>query len=138
VVGISDGSVSGPPRPAVDVDSKFFWDGLAEEKLLLQRCESCEHFRFPPMSHCPYCTSDKFSIEETSGQGAIYSWVVVRQAFNTAFSDQVPYTVATVDLYEGPRVAIRLEKTEGIEFGETVKMTYVNHGDWTELRATAI
>lgn len=95
-------------EPVVDVDSKPWWDGLAEGRLLLPRCLNCGRYWFPPSPTCPACGADHFEWASASGRGSLYSWVVVRRALHPAFADDVPYTVVAVDLDEGPRVLGRL------------------------------
>lgn len=122
-----------PAAPEPDADSKVFWDGLKETRLFLQRCGDCSRTRFPPMPRCPYCASAKSSTIEASGSGTVYSWVVVHRSFDPAFTSEVPYTIATVDLDEGARIVGRLEGASP-QFGLRVRATYFNHPNWTELR----
>jgi uncharacterized OB-fold protein len=125
------------PTPVVDVDSAFFWDGLREHRLVLQQCRACGRFRFPPMMPCPYCGSRELDQRTLTGRGTVYSWVGVHRALDPAFADDVPYTVAAVDLDEGARVIVRLaagKDADATAFGACVRATYVDHADWTELR----
>jgi uncharacterized OB-fold protein len=119
--------------PEPDLDSVTFWAGLAHERILLQRCADCARLRFPPMGRCPYCGSAGAGIEDVVGTGAVYSWTVVHRAFDPAFAAEVPYTVVTVDLDNGPRLAVRLDGGR-----PTVDMRvvprFVHHDTWTELR----
>jgi uncharacterized OB-fold protein len=62
----------------------------------------------------------------------VYSWVCVEYPLDDRFGDQVPYTVAVVELDEGPRIAGRVEGT--IDFGTAVEAQFVDHDGWTELR----
>lgn len=123
-----------PPAPKTDIDSAFYWKGLRYHKLLLQHCSDCGRVRFPPMPSCPFCASARAAVIEASGRGSIYSWIVVRRAFDAAFRDQVPYTLATIDLEEGARTVARLEGDVEAAFGLKVCAEYVDHSDWTELR----
>jgi uncharacterized OB-fold protein len=128
-----------PPRPspAVDEESAFYWDGLAEGRLLLQRCDACSTPRFPAMPSCPYCADPATSVFEASGEGAVYSWIVVHRAFHPAFAGDVPYTVAMVDLDEGPRVVAWLQDVGEPRPGLPVTATYVDHPEgFSELRFT--
>ena len=56
-------------------------------------------------------------IIQARGTGRLYSWVVVRHAFDRTFAAEVPYVVAAVTLDEGARVYARLE---GIELADLV------------------
>ena len=41
--------------PSMSPDTQFFWDGLKEHRLLIQRCRSCLTLRHPPRPMCPTC-----------------------------------------------------------------------------------
>ena len=120
-----------PPQP--DADSAAFWTGLREERIVLQRCSGCRRLRFPPVGRCPYCRSTAAVHETVAGTGAVYSWTVVHRAFDPAFVADLPYVVATVDLDDGPRLALRLEG-QAPAFGAAVMPRFVHHAEWTELR----
>jgi uncharacterized OB-fold protein len=132
---IADASPS--PRiapPSTDPDSAFFWAGLREQRVLIQRCAQCSRARFPAMPSCPWCAARDASIEEISGTGQLYSWIVVRRAFDPAFEREVPYTIATVDFDAGGRVVGRLVAKETPQFGMRLAPVFHEHPDWTELR----
>ncbi|MBI4060475.1 MAG: OB-fold domain-containing protein [Elusimicrobia bacterium] len=122
------------PAPIPDADSAFFWEGLRGGRLLLQRCSACARHRFPPMPSCPYCASRSSGIVQAAGRGSIYSWVVVHRAFDPAFAGEVPYTILTVALDEGPKMLGRMTGSAHAAFGGRVKASYADHGAWTELR----
>lgn len=124
---------SEPVAPVPDVDSRFYWEGLAREQLPVQECASCGRRRFPPMPCCPYCAAAGAVIREAVA-GTLYSWVTVRRAFQPAFAAEVPYTIATVDLDGGGRMAARLEPGEAASAGLRVRPHYVRHAGWTEVR----
>ncbi len=50
-----------------------FWDGLANDKLLLQRCQSCERWQWGAEWVCHRCRSFDLTFEETEATGIIYS-----------------------------------------------------------------
>ena len=122
-----------PPTPVIDTDSQFYWEGLANEQLTVQECQNCSKRRFPPMPSCPYCAATATVIRHAE-DGTVYSWVTVRRAFNPAFAAQVPYTIATVDLDGGARLAARLEPGEAAQAGLRVRPHFVKHNGWTEVR----
>lgn len=126
-----------PAGPIPDEDSKFFWQGLRENKVLMQRCDNCQRFRFPPMPHCSSCHSQDSSVEEIPGRGSVYSWIVVNRAFAPEFAADVPYIIATVDFDEGVRAALRVKGSPEMSFGLRVRSTIHDHGEWSELRVEA-
>lgn len=123
------------PAPRADQDSAFFWEGLKEHRLLVQSCTDCGRRRFPPMPSCPYCASRGFEICESSGVGTVYSWIVVHMALDSDFADEVPYTLATIDLDDGGRVVARLEaQASPVRPGLKVQASFFDHEAWTEIR----
>lgn len=89
------------PQPVVNTWAKPFWDGCAENKLLIQRCSACHQTVFYPRIACPHCSSDRLVWEEASGRGTIYSYTVVENNAPSAFAQDVPYVVAVIRLQEG-------------------------------------
>lgn len=76
---------------------------LTAGKLVFQRCQ-CTHAWLPPRGECPRCLLADFRWEEACGSAKLISWVVYHRAYDSAFSDRLPYTVAIVELAEGPRL----------------------------------
>lgn len=79
-------------------------EGLAAGRLMYQRCKACGHAWLPARSECPRCLKAETEWAEASGEATLVSWVVYHRAFNEAFRNRVPYTVAVVQLKEGPRM----------------------------------
>jgi uncharacterized OB-fold protein len=96
-----------PPLPAIDPDSKPFWDGARRGELLIQRCTSCGRWQFYPRLRCIHCGGDALWVA-ASGAGRVYSYTVVHRAAHEALASAVPYVVALIDLAEGPRMMSRL------------------------------
>lgn len=92
------------PIPMVTDQNREFWEGAKSHKLIMQKCESCKHIRYPINHICPKCLSDKFLWEELSGEGEILSYIVFYQKYSPAFADDIPYNVALIQLKEGPRM----------------------------------
>ncbi|MFG2890216.1 bifunctional MaoC family dehydratase N-terminal/OB-fold nucleic acid binding domain-containing protein [Streptomyces sp. NPDC048248] len=104
-------SVPRRPRPVVNRDNAGFWEGVAAHRLLIQRCESCGTPRFPWLPGCNACGSPRWRAVEASGQGSVYSYVVMHHPPFPAFarldrgSDAAgPYAVALIELVEGVRM----------------------------------
>ncbi len=92
------------PLPRPTIESRPYWDGLRQQKLLMPRCDDCKGYWFPPSALCPHCSSEKWTWTETSGRGHIFSYVVYHRVYHPGFADDVPYTVAVIELEEGPRM----------------------------------
>ena len=114
------------PVPVPDGDSRPFWDGVQQHKLLIQRCEACQKFIFYPRSHCPHCFSEQLAWVQASGNGTIYSYTVVHQAYGP-FAEQVPFVVALIELQEGVRMMSRITDAppEAARVGAPVQVTFV-------------
>ena len=97
------------PVPHPTPESQPYWDGAAEGTLRLQRCTQCGTVRHYPQLVCAHCYSLGVEWIEASGRGAVHSWTVAHHAFHPAFKADLPYTLVTVDLEEGPRALGRLE-----------------------------
>jgi len=95
-----------PLRPSVSPDTAFFWDGLKEHRVLIQRCASCGLLRHPPRPMCPACNSLDWDTVESSGRGTVHSFVMPQHP-KFPFMDY-PYIVALVDLAEGVRIISNL------------------------------
>ena len=95
-------------HPEIDEDSRPYWASLREHQARLQKCDGCGRFRFPPSPGCYYCGQSGGRWEPLSGRGRLHSWIVVHHPVDKRLAPEVPFTVALVDLEEGPRVAGRL------------------------------
>ncbi|HEY7355798.1 MAG TPA: Zn-ribbon domain-containing OB-fold protein [Ktedonobacterales bacterium] len=113
------------PAPVPDGDSKVFWEGVAQGKLLIQRCDACQRFIFYPRSICPHCFADTPSWVEAQGTGTIYSYTVVHRAFGP-FAGQTPFVVAIVELTEGVRMMTRITGSEpgAVRVGASVRVVF--------------
>ncbi|MFD2131776.1 Zn-ribbon domain-containing OB-fold protein [Pseudogracilibacillus auburnensis] len=113
------------PIPKIDHDSKKFWEGCNEEKLLLQYCNDCNHYIYYPRIVCPHCMSTNIEWKESSGKGKVYSYTIVRYG-PPGFSDDVPYIPALVDLDEGVRMITNIVQCdlEDITCGMPVEVVF--------------
>ncbi|HEX7094393.1 MAG TPA: Zn-ribbon domain-containing OB-fold protein [Acidimicrobiales bacterium] len=96
-----------PPVP--DADDEPFWRGVAEGRLLLQRCADCLAMRHPPSPMCRHCHSVRSEWFEASGRGTVYSWI---QSKHPTELDDAPRIVALIDLEEGARMVSNLQGVE--------------------------
>nr|WP_203722912.1 bifunctional MaoC family dehydratase N-terminal/OB-fold nucleic acid binding domain-containing protein [Streptomyces coelicoflavus] len=94
------------PRPAINRDNAFFFEGAKQHLLLIQRCAACSTLRHPPGPCCPECNSLEWDTVEASGRGHVYSYVVNHHPRHPAFD--FPLVVAVVELAEGTRLITNL------------------------------
>ncbi|MEU7557287.1 bifunctional MaoC family dehydratase N-terminal/OB-fold nucleic acid binding domain-containing protein [Streptomyces eurythermus] len=90
------------PRPVINRDNAGFWQGVAERRLLIQRCTACGTLRHPWLPGCNACGGLGWDTVEASGEGTVYSYVVVHHPPAPGFDP--PYAVALVELAEGVRM----------------------------------
>lgn len=100
---MTDREVWADLAPPSDSLSDAFWQALKEGRLTFQRCR-CGNAWLPPRSECPKCLNADWTWETASGRAKLISWVVYHRAFHDAFANRLPYTVAVVELAEGPRM----------------------------------
>jgi uncharacterized OB-fold protein len=104
--------VTGRPLPVATEWSEHFWEALAAGQFLLQRCNDCGRFAGYPKIFCPHCYSDALGWVESSGKGTIYTYSTIVSNPPSTFIDQLPYTIAIVELEEGVRFLSRLVNVE--------------------------
>ncbi|MEU2420498.1 bifunctional MaoC family dehydratase N-terminal/OB-fold nucleic acid binding domain-containing protein [Streptomyces sp. NPDC007851] len=90
------------PRPVINRDNAGFWAGVAEGRLLVQRCTGCGTLRHPWLPGCNSCGSLDWDTVESSGEGTVYSYVVMHHPPFPAFDP--PYAVGLIELAEGVRM----------------------------------
>ncbi|MGK5698199.1 bifunctional MaoC family dehydratase N-terminal/OB-fold nucleic acid binding domain-containing protein [Streptomyces sp. URMC 128] len=90
------------PRPVVNRDNAGFWEGVARHALLIQRCTGCGTLRFPWLPGCNSCGRPGWDTVEASGEGTVYSYVVMHHPPFPAF--EPPYAVGLIELAEGVRI----------------------------------
>ncbi len=98
------------PKPGLTHDNRFFWEGLVQHKLLIQRCASCHRLQHPPAPMCPGCHSFEMEAIEASGRGIIHSFVVAHHPPIPPF--EYPNVIVLVELEEGTRLVSRLVGTQ--------------------------
>jgi uncharacterized OB-fold protein len=103
------------PIPVPDEQSSGFWQAAAGHRLVIQRCEHCGWFSYPPEVLCSNCLSPEreFRWEPVSGQGSLRAWTVIRTAFLPGFAPYVPYVVAAAELDEQPGLRFTARLTDG-------------------------
>jgi uncharacterized OB-fold protein len=117
---VSDAATLIPiPLPPKDALSAPYWDALAAGRHTFQRCRACANAWLPPRGECPRCLAADWVWEDASGAARLISWVVFHTAFHPAFKSRVPYTVAVVELAEGPRL---ISNIVGIDDPEALRI----------------
>ena len=90
------------PRPAINLDNEFFWEGARRHELRIQQCRGCQALHNPPTPRCPDCGSFDQGWIVASGRGHLYSFAVPRYPQVRGF--RYPVLVGLVELEEGARL----------------------------------
>lgn len=122
------------PAPPITPDSKPFWDGTTEDRLVLPRCDDCSTVIWYPRGICPECGSLSVSWFEASGRGSIYSFTVLRKG-EALYGGAAPYVLAYVELDEGPRIMTNIVDCdpEAVDIGQTVSVVFHDTGQGAKL-----
>ena len=115
------------PFPIPDRDTAPFWEAQNQHEMRFQKCTQCGSVRYLVGPLCPSCRSFEFEWITSSGRGRVYSYTVVRHQTHPAFP--VPYTVALVEMEEGPRVIAQLRAGAG----EPIQIGAPVHIEWEDL-----
>ena len=92
---------------------QIFQRALAEQEILLPKCDDCGAFHFFPRVLCPHCHGTAISWHPASGKGRVHTTTVVRRKLERGGD----YNVCMVELEEGVRM---MSRVEGIAPGDVV------------------
>ena len=101
--------VSERPLPVITPETRHFWEGTRAGELRLQRCGACSQVYFPPRPFCPRCASLKVEVLRASGRATLYSYVIHHRPVPGFVP---PYSIAVVQLEEGPRMMTNIVDVE--------------------------
>jgi len=92
----------------------------SQGKFLIKRCTACGEPHYFPRSICPFCFSDKTVWEESSGEGEIYTFSLMRK------SATGPYAIGWVTLKEGPSLMTNFVDCDlhKLKIGQKVKVVF--------------
>lgn len=121
------------PIPLKTLDNKPYWDAADAHKLVIQKCNGCQHYNHPPGPACAKCGSMNLTWEELGNEitGKIYSYIISYRPFLPGFSpEDMPLIIALATLDQIPSVKI-LANVIGcvpaeISIGKKVKMVWVD------------
>ena len=86
------------PVPEPDGLSRPYWEGLRENRLLVQRCGGCGTWQFGPEWICHACQQLDPGWAEVAPRGRIYSWERVWHPVHECLNGRGPYLVVVVEL----------------------------------------
>lgn len=115
--------------PITDSESAPYWEAAANGRLVVKGCRDCGARHWYPRAHCPRCGSPETEWVHSAGRGRIHSYTTIHRAQQASFRDRVPYTLALVDLDEGPRILGFLDGGAGVTVGTAVTAGFEPVGD---------
>lgn len=125
---------AGPPKikrsaPGISDDTRFFWDGVREGRLLIQRCKGCGTLRHPPGPVCEKCHSFEWDTLQASGRGTVYSFIVMHYPEVPPFDH--PNPIGLIELEEGTRLIAQLVgvKPGEVRIGQAVQVEFNSFND---------
>ncbi|RWN94621.1 OB-fold domain-containing protein [Mesorhizobium sp.] len=102
-----------------------FWRAASGCELFLQRCRNCDQNSLYPRPFCVVCHADTLEWVKASGLGVVFSKTKVwRQVLPEL---PPPYSVAIVELDEGPRLMTRVINGEA-SIGDRVRVAWLERG----------
>ncbi|MFD5766064.1 bifunctional MaoC family dehydratase N-terminal/OB-fold nucleic acid binding domain-containing protein [Streptomyces sp. NPDC127049] len=121
------------PRPVINRDNAGFWEGVAAHRLLIQRCTACGTLRFPWLPGCGDCGSPEWESVEASGDGRVFSYVVMHHPPFPAFDP--PYAVGLIELAEGVRMISNVVGVpyDKVRIGMPVRLEFLRVDEELEL-----
>ena len=121
--------------PAPTALTTRFWEACRKHRLVVQRCNSCDHLRFYPTAGCPACACDDFTWDEMSGKGRLYSWTVVHRSVDPYWQTKTPFVSAIIELDEQPGLLVpgllTDVATEQLRAGQPLTVWFEEAGEFT-------
>ena len=123
----------GLPQPvATELDGPY-WQGLAENILRVQQCQSCQQWQWGPEWICHHCHSDDVVFVPVPPQGQIYSYERVWHPVHPALAEQGAYIVVLVELPQAGHVRmvgnLIADPKAPVEIGASVQGEFEHHLD---------
>ncbi|EID15696.1 MULTISPECIES: Zn-ribbon domain-containing OB-fold protein [Mycolicibacterium] len=118
-----------PPVPVPDPDTEPFWEGLKSGKLMLCRCDDTGKWIHPPLERSRF-TGGPVHFEEVSGNGTVFSFIVVRQPLVPGRVP--PYVVGLIEFDEQPGLRINAvidADPASVRIGQRVRLRITELGD---------
>ncbi|MFQ5351534.1 MAG: bifunctional MaoC family dehydratase N-terminal/OB-fold nucleic acid binding domain-containing protein [Candidatus Binatia bacterium] len=111
-------------RAPLGEDNAWWWEGVSNGKLLIQKCSSCGELRHPPRPMCGKCQSCDWEAVAASGNGSVYSYVVMHHPKFPGYD--YPLICALVELEEGTRLVSNIVDcdTAEVSIGMEVELIF--------------
>jgi uncharacterized OB-fold protein len=97
------GATAGVP-PEVTEETETFWAAAAEGRLVVERCDGCGAYCFPPRGICRECLGRAMSPAEVTSRGRIYSYTVNYQRWLPDL--EIPFAIVLVEFPDHPGIRV--------------------------------
>ena len=101
---------------------------LREGRLCFPRCRDCGRFHWYPKPDCPHCRSAAIDWQAVAGPATVFSFTIVRHAFDAKWREALPYVVALVTFEDAPGVRLVTNvvgiKPEAVRIGGAVEPVF--------------
>ena len=111
-----------------------FLEGLRRGEIRYQICVGCGAAQTLARYACRACGGGQLEWRTARGSGHVYSTTSVARAPSDEFRALAPYTLAIVELEEGPRVMGHA--SPGVRIGDRVSAHFFEFGDRRLIRFT--
>jgi uncharacterized OB-fold protein len=114
------------PLPELRNAGAEYWRAASKRVLLVPLCRACGKTFWHPRSRCPYCAADRVEWKQSSGNGVVHTFTIVRQSPDPFFKTRVPYVVAMVQLDDGPLLMSNIAGCDvnAVKIGMRVSVTF--------------
>ena len=117
--------------PEPTPETRHYWEGCKAGELRLQRCRACARTYFPPRPFCPQCTGRDIEVFAASGRATLYSYVINHRPRSDMGKE--PYSIAVVELAEGPRMMTNIvncpQTPEALQLDMPLKVSFARQTD---------
>lgn len=122
---MQDYAANGQPLPLITPVAQPFFDAAREQKLIMQHCPR-DGFFFYPRARCPHCLASDWCWRPVRPTGHIHSFTIDHVGQDPAQRHRVPFTIALVDLDDGPRMigTIAGSPADDIHIGQAVLVAF--------------
>ena len=117
------------PLPDFRPETKPFWDGTKQHKLLLPKCKETGKVFFYPRAISPFPESVNRDFEwvESTGKGKVWTYSVHYMGPTRAYKGEV-YVVALIELHDGVKMMSNIVECdpESVTIGMEVEVVFEN------------
>ena len=123
----------GKPLPQITDQTRPFWSGAKQGKLMMQKCGGCGTLNFLPKPWCVECGNRDLKWVETKPYGTVYSYTVAYAVMMNYpdWKEDLPVINCIIDLDEGARMYGQITDCapDKVHIGMRVKAHFVDISD---------